>query len=113
MPRANWQGRNQHLAKKVRGDDVEFSWELLFQNIAGPEIDVPRSVRARVPPSDCAGERIIIDREDFLRAEITSRDRENAAPGSGVEHRPATVTVSSNAFQHSQTHRGRRMLAGA
>ena len=111
MPRPNRQGIDQDLAEKICGDDVELSGDLVFQDVAGRELDVVDMVDARIPLRCRAGDGVFVDCEHTPGPEITAGDRQNAAASPSIEHRPTRLQRARDPFEQAQAHRGRGVLA--
>jgi hypothetical protein len=69
------------------------------------------AVRRGIPFGDGGGERIVVDRDDSIRAEAAPRDGQDSAAGSGIQHRPGGDSLSRDPFEQSQTHRGGGVLS--
>ncbi len=104
---------DQQLTEKIRGDDVETMRRFPAQEVAGKELRAANSVQPRIGLRVRDGAWIVVESEDFARAETPCGERKNSRSAAGVEQAPARRKLARRRFEQTQTHRGSRMFAGA
>src|SRR5262249_53734633 len=107
------QNLNQQFAKQIRGNDVDLRRQFPMTYLASLKLRASNFVQSRVLFRRRNRDRIIVDSDRVLRAELARGQRKNSAARSEIDNGPAGFPTSRNLFEQSERHCRRRVLASA